>query len=85
MKAWGNNEKKQMLNKTTTESFEDEFSGVNDVTAMNSSYNKLMYVDTSNEGTYTNTQLMPLNQLRAISKVMNQLSQVDVQVQTLKQ
>ena len=44
---------------------------------INKSY---MYVDTSNENTHASTQLMPLNQLRAISKVMNQLTQVDVQV-----
>ena len=57
MNSFGNKEKRMRY---SIEQFET-FSGTRDISPVNESYNKLMYVDTSNDGTFHNTQLMPLD------------------------
>ena len=57
MNSFGNKEKRMKHSIEQSETF----SGTRDISPVNESYNKLMYVDTSNDGTFHNTQLMPLD------------------------
>ena len=57
MNSFGNKEKRMKYSIEQSETF----SGTRDISPVNESYNKLMYVDTSNDGTFHNTQLMPLD------------------------
>ena len=52
MNSYGNREKRM---KNSIDQSETTFSATHDVSPVNESYNKLMYVDTSNDGTFHNT------------------------------